>query len=186
MISNPTEAFLHCCRHRPPMTSWLRSTEAPWQHTHSTCAVIVTGIVSRRWRRPASLYRHESQLPNCDRPPLWAHTMGRTMGRHIPACSKTWLALGPGQWQLFQTACVQKTARRRGTTIVACCVISIWCCCLSYGDMTCLNSLIYMDHMPEHWHCGQWIEYHWNPCSLELIKDIWIYSLFYCNFFFFF
>lgn len=93
------------------MTSWLRSTEAGWQRTHSTCAAIVTGIVSRRWRRPASLYRHESSTSNCNRPPLWAHTMGRTMGRHIPACSETWLALGLGQWRLSQTACVQKTAR---------------------------------------------------------------------------
>lgn len=66
----------------------------PWQSTYSTCAVIVTAIVLRRWRRPALALSSQISTSNLHRPPLWAHTMGWTIGHHIPACSKTWLAWG--------------------------------------------------------------------------------------------
>lgn len=73
---------------------YIVHTEAIWQSTYSTCAVIVTAIVLRRWRRPALALSSQISDFQVHRPPLWAHAMGRTIGRHIPACSKTWLAWG--------------------------------------------------------------------------------------------
>lgn len=37
----------------------------PWQSTYSTCAVIVTAIVLRRWRRPALALSSQISTSNC-------------------------------------------------------------------------------------------------------------------------
>lgn len=65
MISNQTEAFFIFFLLQTLGLLWRAdwgalSARLAGTRAHSTCAVIVTGIVCRRWRRPASLYRRQS------------------------------------------------------------------------------------------------------------------------------
>ena len=93
--------------------AWLRRTEGalrPWQSTYSTCAVIVTAIVLRRWRRPALAPSSQTSTSTRTGLPCELTLRGRTIGRHIPACSNTRLAWAPGRWGLFKTAGVPRAA----------------------------------------------------------------------------